>query len=277
VSGTGWSGRYQHALAKLEHAARHWVSRKEELCFALNVGDLTAGNDSKDKCNHDLQKVLGEFSRLAWKLPVYHAFGHEAAALSTKAVLQHLGLEGSYYSRALPCNWRLIVLDTHQRCMSTATNRGRSFPVVGVSGPQLEWLRAELNTAERQGGRVIVAAHDPVHKECCASPTDREFTGNYAEVLQVLRSSSATNLVLSGRGQHVKYYTESGIHFMNIPSMAASPAASIAPYFIFEMTGDQISVRGFGGLSDYIWKARETPSKDGASKAVKLVIQSGAP
>jgi hypothetical protein len=64
---------------------------------------------------------------------------------------------------------------------------------------------------------------------------------------------------------------------MNIPSMAASPAASIAPYFIFEMTGDQISVRGFGGLSDYIWKARETPSKDGASKAVKLVIQSGAP
>jgi hypothetical protein len=88
---------------------------------ALLTVELLASK--QDKCNHDLQKVLGEFSRLAWKLPVYHAFGHEAAALSTKAVLQHLGLEGSYYSRALPCNWRLIVLDTHQRCMSTATNR----------------------------------------------------------------------------------------------------------------------------------------------------------
>lgn len=47
VSGTGWSGRYQHALAKLEHAARHWVSRKEGVCCALNIGDLTGGNESK--------------------------------------------------------------------------------------------------------------------------------------------------------------------------------------------------------------------------------------
>lgn len=47
MSGTGWPGRYQHALAKLEHAARHWVSKKEGACCAINIGDLTAGNESK--------------------------------------------------------------------------------------------------------------------------------------------------------------------------------------------------------------------------------------
>eukprot|EP00873_Tetraselmis_striata_P015894 jgi/Tetstr1/436158/TSEL_025004.t1 len=276
VSGTGWPGRYQHALAKLEHAARHWVSKKEGACCAINIGDLTAGNESKDLCNRDLQKVLSDFARVAWKLPVYHAFGNEAAALSTKAVLQHLGLEGSYYTRALPCGWRLIVLDTHQKCTPNPGTKGMSpKQAVGVGQAQLEWLQGVLSAAERQGERVIVATHDPVHQECCTRT--QECVGDSEAVREVLLGSAATNVVLCGRGPRLAHCQKGGVHFMNVPAMVATPAASIAPYFIFQVEGERITVRGFGGLSDYAWQARPAPGKGHPARTMRVVVQSGGP
>lgn len=47
----------------------------------------------------------------------------------------------------------------------TAYSQGMSpKQAVGVGQAQLEWLQGVLSAAERQGERVIVATHDPVHQ-----------------------------------------------------------------------------------------------------------------
>jgi hypothetical protein len=49
----------------------------------------------------------------------------------------------------------------------------------GMSGEQLDWLRAELAAAKDEGQRVVVFCHQPLHPDSCTGTT---LAWNYAEV-----------------------------------------------------------------------------------------------
>lgn len=44
-----------------------------------------------------------------------------------------------------------------------------------------------------------------------------------------------------------------------------------------QVEGERITVRGFGGLSDYAWQARPAPGKGHPARTMRVVVQSGGP
>jgi len=242
----GWQQRHKYAMEKFRNAGRHWTMRKEGLSFTLNLGNLTETGSIGD-----LAAVLRGIEQLSRIFPNYHAFGQsEAVSESKKAILARLGLEGTYYSRKLPCDWRLIVLDTNQACQPDPTSMGIMSPKegVGIGVTQLAWLKSELEMAEDAGERVMVAAHDPLVP---GSAPRENCVGDSVAVSEVLFGSKSTDVVLCSGDHAVPYYEKNCVHFLAITSMVTGPCATVIPYCIMKVEDDEIlGVRGFGGHPD---------------------------
>ena len=223
---TGSEGRVQRfraAQAKLGAAVDHW--RGVGLQCVVSLGDIVDGGDDIDSTRRARDGMLSEFNRL--ECASHHVIGNHCLKYAPRAeLLEALGLERAYYTVDLAPGWRLIVLDTTD--LSVPSNpaycgwaegteelaAARAFLAEyegearmrtwngGVGAAQLTWLRDQLERAEAESTRLIVASHHALAPGSCRE-THRAWNGD--EVAELLCSYRAFALALAGH-DHVRAY-----------------------------------------------------------------------
>jgi hypothetical protein len=228
---------------------------RETMACIVNLGDLVDGVNDDDvtgpvptrskeipkemveKNTNDLRVMTGVIHETVRNaVPVYHCLGNHDLNLSRRDALDVLyekekGNEGpaAYFSKKLPRNWRLLVLDTtelnprfasvvgskEQRELETyvletnARREGvemRDMPLKpwggGIGGAQLLWLKDELRAAVESNERIVITSHVPL---CRTGARPGMASWNCDEVSELLESCPAVMLCVAGHDHPGRY------------------------------------------------------------------------
>ncbi len=209
----------------------------EELCLSLDgwhrdnvdvlmqLGDLVNGSEAHQEDElRAVQAIFNEFSGT-----IHHVVGNHCLALPREELLVALGLSAPFYAFVV-AGFRFLVLDgmdvsvlrvpeteEDERMLALFQADPALHDYCGAVGVrQKEWLRGELEGAERRGERVIVVCHFPF----LPNTTDEKhgLLWNHREIVELLSASSAVKVCLSGHYHHGGYECRNGIHFVVLPA-----------------------------------------------------------
>ncbi|KAJ7540272.1 hypothetical protein O6H91_10G007400 [Diphasiastrum complanatum] len=172
--------RYREAPNKLQEAVNTFNSVKQDLLFALTLGDIIDGNTTLEKTRADFHVILEILCKL--DVPTCHLLGNHCLSLPRDEVLKALNMPARYYQTDLKAGWKLVVLDSMDMSLNwpedtenykAAADFLKAYPLGqanpqmslwngGIGSVQLSWLAALLKDAERDVVKLIVAGHHPV-------------------------------------------------------------------------------------------------------------------
>lgn len=240
---------YRGALAEIESAVAAF--NREPLAFVANLGDLIDGNGPESET--DLDRVLEVFGRL--RVPVRHVVGNHCLEVTRPRLEAKLGLKSTWYSfrRA---GWRFVVLDGMDVSLKAPPDSpGRAAAVRwieqhpkaptynGALGPrQLEWFRAQLQSARRAGDQVIVFCHHPVLP---ASSDRNHVLWNHETVWEILSENGPVAAWFSGHDHRGGYAARQGTHCVTFPGLVEAPAGRGAQAVV-EVWPDRLVIQGMG-------------------------------
>jgi manganese-dependent ADP-ribose/CDP-alcohol diphosphatase len=204
-------------------------------------------------------------------LAVHHVIGNHCLDAGRSTLMHRLEIpEPGYFTRKLPHNWRLVVLDTTEisgksdysidswqykeaREYENAHPLSESEPQMspwngGISKNQMQWLKNELKTAEGAGERIIVGCHHQIGSGA-ARPTHMAW--NWKEIERVCVDSPSVCLVLAGH-DHVGGYAEMGPtgkkHAVTVEGLLEAPTDGNA-YAVLKFFNDRLEIEGFGTVT----------------------------
>lgn len=246
---------YRNSLEKLETCVSDLNA--EEVQFTVNLGDLV-DKDTKE----NLSAVLSRLGKL--NNPVYNTTGnHDYDGIADNNTLySQLGMPASYYSFVRK-DWRFIMLNTNEVASYThiqgtpleeelnnmietirQTNRknGASYNG-GISQKQMEWLKHELETAEKRKEKVIIFSHHPLYAASGLTAL------NDLEILETLSAFSCVKAGISGHHHPGDFGIYKGIPFITTEGMIETEKENA--YGIVEITPDHIILTGRGRTKSY--------------------------
>eukprot|EP00967_Tisochrysis_lutea_P049584 scaffold60763_cov33-Tisochrysis_lutea.AAC.2 len=239
----------------------HAISRIPAHCSPSSPsGDIVDGREDEESTNDDLRLVMAQFGRL--KCPVYHTVGnHCLKFLSREALLLALKANSSYYAVDLHSGWRLLVLDTTELSTHAGWPAGSPQEVEtnaflnahrnqvrmkrwngGTREEQTQWLRSQLERAEIDGARVIVASHHPLAQGSCRE-THRCWNGD--ELAAICAASPAFVLALAGHDHPGGFVIYRDRPFVTLEGMLEAKEDSNS-YAIMRVYEDKIAIDGVG-------------------------------
>lgn len=86
----------------------------------------------------------------------------------------------------------------------------------GISSVQMRWLKSQLESAQANGERIVIACHHPVGQGSCR-PTHMAW--NSVEIQEAIVSSGVVPLVLSGHDHPGGYACVEDTHFVTVHGM----------------------------------------------------------
>lgn len=246
---------YRHSLVKLDSCIIDL--NREKLQFTVNLGDLV-DRDTE----HNLKAILSRLKKLNHK--VYNTTGNHDydGVTDNNALYSQLDMPASYYS-FLQKGWRFIMLNTNEvasyanitgtpleteletmkeNIRQRGGKNGASYNG-GISHKQMEWLKQELEKAEKQKEKVIILSHHPLF----AAPGLTAL--NDLEIVEMLASYSCVKAGISGHHHPGDFGTFKDIPFITTEGMIET--ADENAYGIVELTSDRIILTGKGRTRSY--------------------------
>ncbi|MDR1097465.1 MAG: metallophosphoesterase [Tannerella sp.] len=246
---------YRNSPEKLDACIADF--NRENVRFTVNLGDLV-DRDTEE----NLDAVLLRLAKLESK--VYNTSGnHDYGGITDNGALyRRLGMPAAYYS-FLREGWRFVMLNTNEvasyanvagtplageleelmeQIRKTGRKNGADYNG-GISKKQLEWLKNELETAERKKEKVIVFSHHPLY----AAPGLTAL--NDREILAVLAAYPCVKAGISGHHHPGDFGFYKDIPFITTEGMIETEKENA--YAIVEITADRIVLNGKGRTRSY--------------------------
>lgn len=274
--------QYRGALNVLSRAMDEWCSSDGRVSFIVNLGDtIDQHNDGLGQSEDACTKVLQEFSRLP--VPLLTAVGnHELYNFTRDEITSIFGPAYYSFEPSETKAWKILVLDSYDiNCIDTKEkdetkeeafeylakhnpNDVRSYGVnwsTGLEGfgrrfmpyngalsnKQLEWMKTELEEAEKEGKLVVVCAHLPVAPGCVSSSA---LTWNYDEVLEILDRHENIIAYFSGHSHEGGYTMRKGVHHVGVPSpLNVTPEDGGVCHATISAHENGLMLRGKGSVS----------------------------
>jgi 3',5'-cyclic AMP phosphodiesterase CpdA len=193
--------------------------------FVMQLGDLVDGSEMhKEEEFRQVSSILKEFPGT-----IRHVLGNHCLALPRQELMEALSLQSPFYSFSVE-GFRFVVLDGMDVSVLRVPETAEDFQALAVfhahpelhdycgaiGGHQKEWLGRELASADSAGELVIVVCHFPLLPET----TDQKhgLLWNHREIAELLASSPAVKVCLSGHYHYGGYALYRGIHFVVLPA-----------------------------------------------------------
>ncbi len=232
---------YRESLDLLKKCVADLGQRK--LSFVIELGDIVDGNETLDRTQADLNRVLSVLDPLAGKL--HHVLGNHCMNAGREYVLKRYGLERGYYD-FVPQGikgWRMVVLDGNDA----------GYGVIGRE--QLDWLRRTLARAEAQGERVLLFCHFAVAQEAAA-----HHRLNQPEPLkQILAESPCVVAYLAGHDHQGGYAEKDGLYHVTVQAMVDASAKNA--FGVVHVYDDRLVLEGIGDVPSRTMKLRAAAQK----------------
>ncbi|MDD4514019.1 metallophosphoesterase [Massilibacteroides sp.] len=246
---------YRNSLPKLE-AAVDDINR-ENVDFTVNLGDLV-DRDTENNLRAILSR-LGNLEKMVYNTTGNHDYD---GVVDNDALYKELGMPSAYYSFKKG-SWRFIMLNTNEvasyanvagteleseltemqeRIRKTGRKNGASYNG-GISRQQMNWLKQELETAQKKKEYVIVFSHHPLYAASGLTAL------NDLEILEVLASFSCVKAGISGHHHPGDFGTYKEIPFITTEGMIETENENA--YGVLELTADQILLKGKGRTKSY--------------------------
>ena len=243
-----WDRYYKKAPQRLKEAVA--VLNKDSLKYTIHLGDFI------DKNFESLDSILPTWQQL--KSPSYHVLGNhdfEVKDSLKEKVLQQLNIKNRYYS-FVEKDWRFIVLDGNDLSFHGALTetkkqqtdsifnllKGKKLPFVkkwngGLSTHQLEWIRAQLDTATQKNQKVGFYCHFPIF------PIDQHNIWNREQFLSLIKPYKNVKLFFNGHNHAGAYQLVDNVHYLTFKGMVDTENTSAFAKVKFDE--DTIFVQGF--------------------------------
>ncbi|MCG8306588.1 MAG: metallophosphoesterase [Cytophagales bacterium] len=237
--------KYSASKEKLARCIDHFNSM--ELEYVVHLGDFI------DKNMESFRVVEPIFKNLS--VPGYHVLGNHDFSVrddEKEQIPQVLGMPSRYYDFEI-YGWRFIVLDGndisfHAYPAGSAQYReaAKYYEENGIQSPkwngavgdeQLEWLKNRLNSAAKDGEKVILYCHFPVY------PDNPHNLWNAKEIMGILEDYSCVKAYVNGHNHEGNYGEHSGIHYITVKGMVDTYETS---YAVFTVRSDSLEIRGYG-------------------------------
>ncbi|KAL3701177.1 hypothetical protein R1sor_019199 [Riccia sorocarpa] len=253
--------RYREAPGKLERAVKAFNTKKEDLRFVLTLGDIIDGNVTAEQTQADFNEVAVRLAQLEVK--AYHLLGNHCLSLPREILTEKLNMPALYYQQEINPKWSLVVLDSMDLSLNwpqdtekykEALEYTETHPIVtdfssqmaswngGIGSEQKAWLAEVIKGAEREGRRLIVAAHHPLLE---GSAPFTHLMWNHEEVLAMLLASPSVVLYLCGHYHPGGYVRVGNKHFVTLQAILEAPTDTEAHAFI-HVFDNHISIEGHG-------------------------------
>lgn len=244
-------GRYfRQSLAKLEEAVAHFNTQSLDAVVVL--GDLI------DRGFENLAPVLARLDALNAPrilLPGNHDFIVRPDLLM--GVYDALDMPAPYHHRRIK-GLRLIVIDGNEisvfappvgdarrgqaeRRLSEMQASGAANAQAwnaGMSIEQKDWLRRQLDEADKAGEPVIILGHYPLH------PFTDHCLWDAEEIAALLASSPAALAYLCGHDHRGNCAERGGVHFINACGMVDTESDNA--FAVLTVYSDRIEIVGHG-------------------------------
>lgn len=199
--------------------------QRNKIDFLLQLGDLIKGSERyKHEEFHQIDSLLKAYPGI-----IRHVIGNHCLALDRRELITALGLQNAFYSFTIK-SFRFIVLDgmdvsvhripeseQDQQILALYGSRPELHDYCGAVGTrQKAWLHGELETAERTGETVMVICHFPLLPE--TTDNKHGLLWNHREIVELLVSSPAVKVCLSGHFHYGGYACHRDIHFVVLPA-----------------------------------------------------------
>jgi alkaline phosphatase len=236
------SRHYRETLDKLTQSKATFHTSAPSLIVEL--GDLIDAPDSRDAAIRDLLRVNRALSVLSNQRH-YVLGNHCLQALSKAEFLGTVERSRSYYSFDHG-SFHFVVLDACFRHDGEPYEHGNfHWEEATISAPQIEWLRGDLQAANRH---VVVFVHQRL------DVNNKFGIINAAEVREVLGKSSKVLAVVQGHNHKNDYNEISGIHYVTLMAMVEGSGAENNSYCMMRIwPNGSIHITGFGKQASYQW------------------------
>ncbi|MEW5900058.1 MAG: metallophosphoesterase [Acidobacteriota bacterium] len=240
---------YSVSLAKLQEC----LSRlnKEGLRFVINLGD-TIDHDFKS-----FERVMPLWKKL--KAPLFHVLGNhdfDFPEASEDRVLSALKMKQAYHAFSRG-KWRFIVLHGFElrfpfpqdemlaneaealylRLRAEGREHAQRWNG-GIGRKQMDFLRSELEDAERSRKNVLVFCHFPVLPEAAHN------LWNDREMVELLKAFPTVKAYFSGHNHEGDYILQDGIHYLTFQGMVET--ADSSAFAVVSLEKNAIKIKGFG-------------------------------
>jgi hypothetical protein len=233
---------YRASLGKLREAVT--ALNRDPLAFDIQLGDLI---DSRGADLDAIQRVFDEL-----KAPHYSVLGNHDFSAGRPALIPRLA-KSAYYHFGSEKGWRFLVTDGMdvsvrepggaqilQRLRASGAKNAQDWN--GAIGPkQMEWLRSELDAADRVHERVIVFSHFPILAQ---ASTPAHLLWNHEEVLTLVEKHPCVVGWFNGHDHAGGYAERNGIHHVTFPGMVESGEKN--SYSVVRVFDDRVEIEGTG-------------------------------
>ncbi len=245
---------YRQSIGKLAEAVNHF--NRLEIAFCVNLGDLI------DREWRSYDAILETLA--ASRHRFHHVLGNHDFEVSSdlKArVPARLGLTRRFYA-VERAGWCFAMLDTtdvslyaqpestpdHAEAAAALKRLADSGAAnaqtwnSAISGRQLQWLETASKAAAKEGRRVIVFAHHPVH------PDGAHNLWNVPEVLGVLDRNRNIVAWFNGHNHAGAFAVRNGVPFVTLDGMVETRDANA--YAVLNLYAKHFELVGHGRQSD---------------------------
>ncbi len=241
---------YRKSPAKLAEAVAHF--NMAQVGFVVSLGDFINDNI---KGYDTLNSITSGLS-----MPLYHVAGNhdfDPALPGIKATIDRMALNRLNYSFSNE-SWRFIVLNGNDISLYTSRKGSGSYKKAeamlaglkaqglpqaqswngAIGAKQMKWLERELQKAEKNSERVILACHFPLQ-----SAKTSGVLWNSNEVNTLISKYPDVFAFLAGHGHISQHIPADGIHHIMFKGMVEETQNAYAIVSVFQ---DHIEIEGFG-------------------------------
>ena len=251
---------YRNSPRKLEEAVT--ALNQHDLAFTFHLGDFI----DREYRSFDVLEPVAK--KLESKL--YHALGNHDFDVEDEKKAEvpgRLGLQTGYYSFQKE-GFRFVVIDTtevstyrHSKGASetlAAAEELKKVKAEGIKGAQpwngrpgedqVQWIREQLDAAEKAGETVLILGHHPI------LPDESHAIWNASEVRRLFQENTCAKLYLNGHNHAGAYVDASGLHFLTLDGMVETENTNA--FAVAHLYRDRIEIAGSGRQESYALKFR---------------------
>ncbi|MCM8541221.1 MAG: metallophosphoesterase [Lentisphaeraceae bacterium] len=237
--------QYRKTLEKLDTTIEELNS--QELDFVVQLGDMI------DHKFESYEPVLKVWKKLKHKS--YHVLGNHDYCVKTPyktEVLKTLGLSSAYYSFTID-SFKFIVLNGNGLSLNAFDEASEMYTKSkkyweesagesewwngAVDQEQLNWLKQELNKAEKANLSSVIFCHYPLIGD------PRFNLWNNEEILGLIESKKSVKVWMNGHFHEGDYAIRNSIHHINMKGMVQCEEATFS---VAEISGNTLTIKGYG-------------------------------
>lgn len=246
---------YRATLKKLTEATG--VFKQEKVSFIVNLGDLI---DRDFRSFAPVLDILKSAGITTWHCTGNHDHNVDEELKSSIPVLKDK--KRGYYSFSVE-NFRFIFLNGNEistyvsddkEIISQATALIKKLTDEGavntfewnggMSGEQITWLEAQLDTAAIRGEKALIFCHFPI------APENIHNLLNGKEVLSIVENAGSAVAWFAGHNHAGNYSESEGVHFITMKGMVETE--TINTFSIIDVYPGRIEIKGYGNETNRI-------------------------